>query len=67
MDLWSEVGDLVWLPVTDQLAAAVTGEHEALVAAIESQQPEQARQLAEQHVLAETERLLALRLRLSAG
>jgi GntR family transcriptional regulator, transcriptional repressor for pyruvate dehydrogenase complex len=65
MDLWSEVGDLVWLPVTDQLAAAVTGEHEALVAAIGNQQPEQARQLAEQHVLAETERLLALRLRLS--
>jgi GntR family transcriptional repressor for pyruvate dehydrogenase complex len=65
MDLWSEVGDLVWLPVTDQLAAAVTDEHEALVDAIESQRPEDARQLAERHVLAETDRLLSLRLRLS--
>jgi GntR family transcriptional repressor for pyruvate dehydrogenase complex len=66
MDLWSEVGDLVWLPVTEAQAPAVAGEHEALIDAIESQRPEQARLLAERHVLAETERLLALRLRLPA-
>lgn len=66
MDLWSEVGDLVWLPVTEAQAPAVAGEHEALIDAIESQRPEQARLLAERHVLAETERLLNLRLRLPA-
>jgi DNA-binding FadR family transcriptional regulator len=66
MDLWSEVGDLIWLPVTEAQAPAVAGEHEALIDAIESQRPEQARLLAERHVLAETERLLALRLRLPA-
>jgi DNA-binding FadR family transcriptional regulator len=66
MDLWSEVGDLVWLPVTDDQVHAVISEHDALVDAIESQQPERARQIAEQHVLAETERLLNLRLQLAA-
>lgn len=66
MDLWSEVGDLIWLPVTDDQACAVADEHDALVDAIESQQPEQARQLAEQHILAETERLLSLRLQLAS-
>ena len=65
MDLWSEVGDLVWLPVTDDQVLTVIGEHEALVDAIESQQPDRARQIAERHVLAETERLLALRLALA--
>jgi GntR family transcriptional regulator, transcriptional repressor for pyruvate dehydrogenase complex len=62
MDLWSEVGDLVWLPVTGDLVAEVTAEHEALVDAIGRADPDEARQLAEQHVLAETERLIKLRL-----
>lgn len=66
MDLWSEVGDLVWLPVTNDEVHAVISEHDALVDAIESQQAERARQIAEQHVLAETERLLNLRLALAA-
>jgi DNA-binding FadR family transcriptional regulator len=65
MDLWSELGDLIWLPVTEAEVGTVGAEHDALVAAIESQQPEAARQLAEQHVLADTERLLTLRLRLA--
>jgi GntR family transcriptional repressor for pyruvate dehydrogenase complex len=65
MDLWSEVGDLIWLPVTGDQAAAVTAEHEALVDAIERQQPDLARRLAEEHVRAETERLVNLRLSLS--
>jgi GntR family transcriptional regulator, transcriptional repressor for pyruvate dehydrogenase complex len=64
MDLWAEVGDLVWLAVSDDQAGTVAAEHDALVDAIESQQPERARGLAEQHVRAETERLLGLRLRL---
>lgn len=64
LDLWAEVGDLIWLPVTDDQAAAVIAEHDALVDAIEERLPERARQLAEEHVRAETDRLLALRLRL---
>jgi DNA-binding FadR family transcriptional regulator len=42
----------------------VTGEHDALVEAIGRQDGKQARRLAEQHVLAETRRLLDLRLAL---
>jgi DNA-binding FadR family transcriptional regulator len=44
----------------------VAAEHEALVDAIEGQRPEAARLIAEQHVLAETARLLRLRLELAA-
>lgn len=62
MDLWSEVGDLVWLPVTGSLVADVTAEHDALVDAISRGDQDCARRLAEQHVLAETERLIQLRL-----
>jgi GntR family transcriptional regulator, transcriptional repressor for pyruvate dehydrogenase complex len=62
MSLWSEVGDLVWLPVAGDQVAAVTAEHEALVDAIGQADPDRARQLAERHVLAETERLIQLRL-----
>jgi GntR family transcriptional repressor for pyruvate dehydrogenase complex len=62
MDLWSEVGDLVWLPVTEDLVAVVTAEHEVLVDAIGQGDPDRARWLAEQHVLAETERLVQRRL-----
>jgi GntR family transcriptional regulator, transcriptional repressor for pyruvate dehydrogenase complex len=65
MDLWSEVGDLLWLPVTDDQLAVIVAEHEALIDAIESQRPEAARLIAEQHVLAETARLLRLRLELA--
>ena len=62
MNLWSEVGDLVWLPVSGTQVAGVTSEHDALVDAIEERDGEHARRLAEQHVLAETGRLLDLRL-----
>jgi len=65
MDLWSEVGDLLWLPVTDDQLTVVAAEHEALVDAIEGQRPEAARLIAEQHVMAETARLLRLRLELA--
>ena len=62
MELWSEVGDLVWLPVRDDAVAAIAGEHETLIDAIENRDPGRARQVAEQHVLAETARLIELRL-----
>jgi GntR family transcriptional repressor for pyruvate dehydrogenase complex len=62
MDLWSEIGDLVWLPMAGQDLAPVAAEHEALIGAIERQQPGRARELAEKHVAAETARLLQFRL-----
>jgi len=64
MELWSAVGDLVWLPVGEGNAAAVIAEHEPLIDAIASREPQRARELAERHVAAETERLLELRLAL---
>jgi len=64
MNLWSEVGDLVWLPVTGDQVAGVTSEHDALVEAIGHQDDERARRLAERHVFEETARLLDLRLAL---
>ncbi len=64
MTLWSEVGDLVWLPVTESQVPGVASEHDALIDAIEQRGGEHARRLAEQHVLAETRRLLDLRLEL---
>jgi len=64
MELWSAVGDLVWLPVGEAEVAAVIAEHEPLIAAIAAREPERARALAERHVAAETERLLELRLAL---
>lgn len=67
MSLWSEVGDLVWLPVTDDQVAEVAAEHDRLVDSIAGQDPEQARQAAERHVQAETGRLLDLRLRMGTA
>jgi GntR family transcriptional repressor for pyruvate dehydrogenase complex len=61
-DLWSQVGDLVWLPIAEPDAPGVIGEHAALIDAIERHEPERARELAERHVRAETDRLLDLRI-----
>lgn len=66
MSLWSDVGDLVWLPVAPGQAARITGEHDAIVDAIACRDQEEARALAEQHVLAETGRLAEFRLELAA-
>ncbi|HEY7433364.1 MAG TPA: FCD domain-containing protein [Streptosporangiaceae bacterium] len=63
MDLWAEVGDLVWLPMTEPDVARARGEHTALAGAIEAHDAPLARQIAQQHVAAETQRLLELRLR----
>jgi GntR family transcriptional regulator, transcriptional repressor for pyruvate dehydrogenase complex len=65
MSLWAEVGDLVWLPVAEEQVAAVAAEHDVLVDCIARQDPAAAAQAAEQHVLAETGRLLDLRLRMA--
>jgi GntR family transcriptional regulator, transcriptional repressor for pyruvate dehydrogenase complex len=62
MNLWSEVGDLVWLPEQD--VASACDEHGLLIDAIEARAPERARQIAEHHVAAQTSRLLELRLSL---
>jgi GntR family transcriptional regulator, transcriptional repressor for pyruvate dehydrogenase complex len=67
MTLWSEIGDLVWLPVTGGQAAGISAEHDAIVDAIARRDAGQARALTERHVQAETARLIGLRLRLAAG
>ena len=62
MGLWSEVGDLVWLAITDQELSAIVAEHAELVDAIDKRRPDRAREIAERHVRTETDRMLALRL-----
>ena len=68
MDLWSEIGDLVWLPLDGaDVGADVTAaarDHDLLIDAIEAHAPARAREIAERHVAAETARLLELRLSL---
>jgi DNA-binding FadR family transcriptional regulator len=63
MDLWAEVGDLVWLPMTEPDVARATSEHTALIGAIAAHDAPLARQIAEKHVAGQTRRLLELRLR----
>ena len=67
MDLWSEVGDLVWLPVTASEIMAIDGEHGDLIAAFRERNAERAQEIAVRHVCAETDRMLALRLTLARG
>jgi DNA-binding FadR family transcriptional regulator len=64
MELWAQVGDLVWLPVGESDVAVVAAEHDLLVDAIERRDGAAARAVAERHVAAETQRLLDLRVRL---
>ena len=65
MELWSEIGDLVWLPVTGAALTAIAREHEELIDAIRHRRSGRAREIAESHVRAETDRMLALRLSLA--
>lgn len=67
MSLWSEIGDLVWLPLAADQVIAVAMEHDAIIDAIQRRDPTRARELAEEHVAAETERLLTLKLRLTGS
>ncbi len=63
MALWSQVGDLVWLPLeTEPERVAVIAEHEGLIQAIADEEPDRARDLATRHVGAETDRLVSYRL-----
>jgi DNA-binding FadR family transcriptional regulator len=62
--LWSQLGDLIWLPVAESMVTAIIEEHEGLIRAIAGHDGELARRLAEQHVFTETERLMAFRLEL---
>lgn len=62
LQLAAEIGDLLWLGVTDSEHAATAGAYEALAAAIEAGEPAQARDLAEERIRTETTRLVALRL-----
>jgi DNA-binding FadR family transcriptional regulator len=66
ISLWSQVGDLLWLPVRSarELASAI-GEHEELIRAIGERDGARARDVAADHVHAETERLVNYRLELS--
>lgn len=65
--LWSQVGDLVWLPLaSERQAASVISEHDELIEAIADQDRERARDLACRHVNAETERLVNYRLEMGA-
>ena len=65
MELWSEIGDLLWLPVTGPVMTAIAREHEELLDAIRQRHSGRAREIAEAHVQAETDRMLAFRLSLA--
>jgi DNA-binding FadR family transcriptional regulator len=65
--LWSQVGDLLWLPLHPRQVAAVIAEHDALIDAVEQHDGELARELAWRHVDAETERLVRYRLEMRAA
>jgi DNA-binding GntR family transcriptional regulator len=64
MDLWSEIGDLVWLPLEGADVTTAARDHDLLIDAIEARAPERAREIAERHVATETGRQLELRLSL---
>jgi DNA-binding FadR family transcriptional regulator len=64
MELWSEIGDLVWLPLAGEDVATAASEHDLLIGAIAAGEPGRAREIAEQHVAEQTTRLLDLRLSL---
>jgi len=66
ISLWSQVGDLLWLPVrSGEEVESVIAEHEELIGAIGDRDAARARDLADRHVHAETERLVSYRLELS--
>jgi DNA-binding FadR family transcriptional regulator len=56
-----EIGDLLWQPLSPGELAEVLRSRERLVTAIAEHEPERARALAEANILADTDRLLMLR------
>ncbi len=65
--LRAEVGDLSGLELGDDEHRAIVRDRRALVAAIKGRKPAKARDLAERQVLAETQRLIGLRLRMDGA
>lgn len=63
MALRAELGELLWLDFEDDDHRRLVGRRRSLVNAISRRHAARARQLAEEQVVAETERLIALRLR----
>ena len=62
--LRAEIGDLLWLQLDEDDHTASVRARARLVEAIDRRDADLARRLAEQHVLADTARLLRLRLRI---
>jgi DNA-binding FadR family transcriptional regulator len=62
--LRTEVGDLLWLQLDDADHQESVTARRQLVAAIQEQRADQARELAERHVATDTQRLLQLRLQM---
>lgn len=60
--LRAEIGNLAGLELGDQEHRTIVKERRALITAIRRRRPERARELAERQVLAETQRLIGLRL-----
>jgi DNA-binding FadR family transcriptional regulator len=56
-----EIGDLLWQPLSDSEFAVAVRSRELLVEAIAEHAPERARECAEENILADTDRLLMLR------
>jgi GntR family transcriptional repressor for pyruvate dehydrogenase complex len=67
LDLWTQVGNLIWLPVADPDVADIVEEHSAILEAIANRDAGSAQARAELHVESETNRVLELRLGLGAS
>ena len=67
MDLRVLVGNLIWVPVPASGVRAIVEEHAAILQALEARDESVAQSLAEAHVEAETERMLAFRLGVGGG
>ncbi|HEX5115501.1 MAG TPA: GntR family transcriptional regulator [Pseudonocardiaceae bacterium] len=61
-NLRAELGDLVWVLLSDDEHAEAVATRQALVDAVADGQPDRARQLAEQHIAHETELLMQWRI-----
>lgn len=62
MELWTQVGNLIWLPVAESDVAAIVEEHADILSALEARDAALAQARTERHVDAETRRMLAFRL-----
>jgi len=65
-NLHAELGDLLGMLMAGEAHREIVAQRRELIAAIEARRPERARALAERHVEAQTERLIALQLEMIA-